>query len=148
MIDFLLNYSKEYFTTNSFTAFVNFLSVLGFIVTVYVGFGVRKIKNQFVAKVRVPELKSQLNLHVSTLSGYLNDYKNNSNAIDIEIARIEPVLQAIKKRFKWSETVKIKQTLKLLKNRRNVDGTRDIFNSLHGVIAELEQWENDKKWGE
>lgn len=87
-------------------------------------------------------IKEELIIYVS---GYLNDYKNNSNAIDIEIARIEPVLQAIKKRLKWSETVKIKQTLKLLKNRRNVDETRDIFNSLHGVIAELEQWENDKK---
>lgn len=139
----------EYLTTPKFTAFVNFLSILGFIVTIYVGLGIRKIRNQYAAKIRVPELKEQLQKHVSNLSGFLNDYANNINSIAIEIAQLEPVLQAIKKRLKWSERGKINKALKMLTNRQkyiqgNENGVRNIFNFLYGLISELEQWENDK----
>lgn len=139
----------EYLTTLKFTAFVNFLSILGFVVTIYVGLGIRKIRNQYAAKIRLPELKEQLQKHVSNLSGFLNDYENNKNPIAIEIAQLEPVLRAIKKRLKWSERSKINQALRMLTDRpkyiqNNEDGVRGIFNFLYGLISELEQWESDK----
>lgn len=137
------------FTSVKITAFVNLLSILGFFVTIYVGFGIRKIRSQYVAKIRVPALKAQLQNHVSTLSSYLNDYTNNKNLIVTEIAQLDPVLHALKKRLKWSERNKIKQVLDMLERRRkymenNEAGVREFFNYLHGLISELEQWENDK----
>jgi predicted ferric reductase len=87
----MINWSNfiNYLLSPSFTAFVNLLALLGFIVTVYVGFGIRKIKTHYAAKIRVPELKAQLQIHVSILSELLNDYQNNKNSIAIEIARLE-----------------------------------------------------------
>jgi hypothetical protein len=79
----------------------------------------------------------------------LNDYQNNKNSIAIEIARLEPVAYALKKRLKWSERNKINQVTNMLKNRRNhmenhEGGVREFFNLLHGLISELDQWESDK----
>ena len=142
-----------YLTSSSFTAVVNFLSILGFAVTIYVGLGIRKIRSHFVAKIRVPELKLRLTTHVSNLAGFFNDYSNNKESIETEIAQIEPVLQAIKKRLGWSERTKIKHAIRILiAQQRNTQSTateaRTIYNILNGIVAELEQWENDKKWSE
>lgn len=142
-----------YTTSISFTAMVNVLTIVSFAVTIYVGLGIRKIRSHYVAKIRVPELKLQLTHHVSELGGFFNDYSNNKELIATEIAQIEPVLQAIKKRLGWSERTKINHAIKMLvvqqKNAQS-DATeaRSIYNALNGVIAELEQWENDKKWSE
>lgn len=138
-------------TSVKFTAIVNLLSVIGFAITVWVMFGVRQIKAQYTSRIRIPELKNKLSDGASQLGEYLNDYENNRNAIAIEIEKIEPVLKAIKKRLGWSETGKIKEALKELKlcqknGAQNVDQVRKIYNTLYGISAELEQWENDKKW--
>lgn len=136
--------------SNTFTAIVNVLSMLGFVITIYVMFGVRQIKGHYTSRIRVPELKSQLINLASQLGALLNDYQNNKNQIEIEMARIEPVLRAIKKRLGWTERDKVNEALKILVVQQNhatsEDQIRIIYNLLHGINAELEQWENDKRW--
>lgn len=136
--------------SNTFTAIVNVLSVIGFVITIFVMLGVRQIKGHYTSRIRVPELKDKVVSLASQLGTLLNDYKNNKNHIELEIARIGPVLKAIKKRLSWTERNKVNETLKLLKKHEsygcNEERTRTIYNLLHGISAELEQWENDKKW--
>lgn len=136
--------------STTFTAIVNVLSVIGFVITIFVMLGVRQIKGQYTSRIRVPELKGEVSNLASQLGTLLNDYKNNKNHIELAIARIGPVLKAIKKRLGWTERNKVNEALRLLKKHEsygcNEDRIRTIYNILHGINAELEQWENDKKW--
>lgn len=139
----------SFFTSPEFTSFVNFLSVFGFLLTVYVGLTVRKIKYSYAAKIRVPALKIQVQTHISNLGGFLNDYQNNTNLILTEVAKLEPVIFALKNRLRRAERNKVNTVIYLLKNRRNhiqttEAGVRELYNQLNGLISELEQWENDK----
>lgn len=137
-------------TSNTFTAIVNVLSVLGFAITIYVMIGVKQIKGHYTSRIRVPELKIQLIDLASQLGKLLNDYQSNRNQIECEMARIEPVLKAIKKRLGWTERGKVNEALKKLNEQQKRTGSevqvRMIYNLLHGIHAELEQWEIDKRW--
>lgn len=136
--------------SSTFTAIVNVLSLLGFAITIYVMIGVRQIKGHYTSRIRVPELKAQLVSLASQLGALLNDYLNNKNQIELEMEKIAPVLKAIKKRLGWTERNKVNETLKKLNEQKNHTSgeaqVRLIYNLLHGINAELEQWENDKKW--
>jgi hypothetical protein len=141
----------EWLTSTPVTATVNVLSVLGFGVTIYVMFGVRQIKNNYTSRIRVPELRLKLGEHISNIGGFLNDYANNTNQIAPQLEQTESVLKAIKKRLGRVEAKKIQEVLVLMNNlQSNLKGqeepVRNIYNRLHGVNAELEQWENDMKW--
>jgi len=136
--------------SSEFTAIVNVLSVIGFVITIIVMVGVRQIKGHYTSRIRVPELKLQLVNLASQLGTLLNDYLNNKDFIEVEIARVEPVLKAIKKRLGLTERDKVNEALKSLRQLErhgsNEARVRAIYNRLHGINAELEQWENDKKW--
>lgn len=141
----------EWLTSSFVTAIVNVLSVLGFGVTIYVMFGVRQIKNNYTSRIRVPELRLKLIELISGIGDLLNDYANNTNQIAPQMEQTESVLKAIKKRLGRAEAKKIQQVLLLMsKLQNNLTGeevqVRNIYNRLHGVSTELEQWENDMKW--
>lgn len=141
----------EWLTSSFVTAIVNVLSVLGFGVTIYVMFGVRQIKNNYTSRIRVPELRVKLGEYISNIGDFLNDYANNTNQIAPQLEQTESVLKAIKKRLGRVEAKKIQEVLVLMNNLQinltgQEDQVRNIYNRLHGVNAELEQWENDMKW--
>lgn len=135
----------------TFTAIVNVISIIGFVITIFVMVGVRQIKGHYTSRIRVPELRNQLVAHASKIGDFLNDYSNNRNSISLEMAATEPVLRAIKKRLSWSERGKINEALKKINKlqkepSQSEKDVRLIYNILHGLSSELEQWENDKKW--
>lgn len=101
----------------------------------------------------MPELRKNLILQTSIIGELLNDFTNNVPNLSVEMAKTEPILQAIKKRLKLGEKGKVNEALKLIKNLKtktnssvNEDDVRAIFNSLHGINSEIEQWEKDKEW--
>lgn len=137
--------------SNKFTAIVNVISVIGFIITIFVIIGVRQIKGQYTSRIRVPKLRLHLVNHASRIGEFLNDYSNNKNQISLEMANTEPVLQAIKKRLGWTERSKVKEAIKKIHEQQNKLAlseaeVRLIYNLLHGINSELEQWEIDKEW--
>jgi hypothetical protein len=141
----------EWLTSPFVTAIVNVLSVLGFGVTIYVMFGVRQIKNNYTSRIRVPELRMKLGEYISSIGGFLNDYANNKNKISPQLEQTKSVLKAIKKRLGRVEAKKINEVLVLMNNLQiNLTNqevhVREIYDRLHGIIEELEQWENDMKW--
>jgi hypothetical protein len=147
-----INAATTYLTQNTTTAVVNVMSILGFFITVYVMIQIRQIKEYYTARIRLPELRNLLQQYASNLGGFLNDYSNNKNMIILEISKTEPVLQAIKKRLGWSERKRVKEAIKIINDHQNghnfdEERVRLLYNSLHGISVELEQWENDKRWG-
>jgi len=137
--------------SNKFTAIVNVISVIGFIITIFVMIGVRQIRGQYTSRIRVPELRMRLVKHASQIGELLNDYSNNKDYISLEMANTEPVLQAIKKRLGWSERNKVKEAINRVnklqtKLTSNEGEVRLIYNLLHGISSELEQWEIDQNW--
>lgn len=138
--------------SGEFTAIVNIVSIIGFFITVFVMINVRQIKGQYTSRIRVPELRVNLEEHTSKIGDLLNDYSNNKHNISLELTRTEPVLQAIKKRLGWTERSKVKESIKIIKIIQKTkpisseDDFRNIYDRLHGINSELEQWENDMKW--
>ena len=150
MLDWYMSMTP-YFVSDNFTAIVNVISVIGFFITIFVWLSVRQIKSQYTSRIRVPELKEKLVAHTSKIGEFLNDYTNNKNQILLELSTIEPILNAIKKRLGWTERSKVNETIKMVnKIQKNFTGNEEeirlIYNHLHGINSELEQWEIDKNW--
>jgi hypothetical protein len=150
MFDWCISMTS-YFVSDDFTAIVNVISVIGFFITIFVWISVYQIKSQYTSRIRVPELKGKLVAHTSQIGEFLNDYTNNKNQILLELSTIEPILKAIKKRLGWNERSKVNETIKMVNKLQknfasNEEEVRLIYNHLHGINSELEQWEIDKNW--
>jgi predicted PurR-regulated permease PerM len=89
----------EILSGDEFTSVANVLSVIGFVLTLYVSFAIRNIRKYYIFTARVPELVRRLKEHNSKISELLNDYENSMQAIDIEIASMQVILNSLKSKI-------------------------------------------------
>lgn len=86
-------------------------SIVGFFITLYLFWAIRKIKNDFLSRARIPKLRLNFNRHTSTVSDLLRDYpKTHEEVVKIiSIARSD--INSLKNK---SPTKDIKQSLNTL----------------------------------
>jgi hypothetical protein len=139
-----------FFTNPGTTALANAVGILGFVITLYVAFGVRKIQRQYASRVRLPELRSALQQHASDIGDALGSFSSRQDFILLELNRALPLLEAVHRRLKWGERARVKELLVRVKKTNAMNVTqadaRGIFNLLHALIGELEEWERDARW--
>jgi len=132
-------------------AFANITGIAGFFITIFVMKTVSQIRSHYTSLVRLPELRSRLQEQASVLGDLLNDFLENEKKIALELAKTLPILNSINKRLNRSEKGTIRSAMKTIKAHGSTalseKEVRHIYNSLHTINGELEQWEFDKKWG-
>ena len=138
-------------TSPGFTAITNLTGVFAFVLTIFVFFSVRKISNHYGKLIRLPELKTSLLNQASKISDLLSNFENRQDSISLELAKLSPMLASVEKRLGFGQRHTVKVLIKDVKSCRGttkftLDQVRQIFNHLHTLVAELEQWENDVRW--
>lgn len=86
---------RVWLRTLTFADLADFLSVIGFCLTVYLLFTIRKIKNYYVFKVRVPDLLKVMAKQASTLAQLHQAFDESKLAILLEIGKAEVTLRSL-----------------------------------------------------
>jgi hypothetical protein len=144
----------DFLATNDYLiAGVNIISFVGFVLTVWVAFSVRSIKNRYIFRARVPDHIANLGDYVERIVEHLNDFEHSKPEVEITLASIEVELRSLKGKLDWgSEPRKqVKQTLQRIKSY-NVESfeskkrLRRIHVELHKIIETLNRLREDLRW--
>lgn len=148
-----MNWIREaasFLTTEPVAALANVSSIVGLCITLIVMFVVWEIRQRHDSLVRLPEIKAQLEERSSALSALLNDFEENTEAIASELARLEPVLKAVKKRLPLFGREAVNDALRKIAavtDRVPTDNlVRGVYRSLQRILGDLYQRERDSMW--
>ena len=126
-------------------------SIIGLVLTIYVFFGVRKIKQDFLFRVRLPSLLKKIQKHASTISIGLSDFPKSKNAIIEEFAIAEVNIQSLENKSSGAIRSSLKQLrLNIEKLRKTEyiekDSIRATYLQMNMVIQEITNIQEDDKW--
>ena len=126
-------------------------SIISLILTIFIFFGIRKIKRFYIFTGRVPEVVKGLDEIASNISKHLNDYNDFLPQIRLELAKAEVALKTLRKKVGKREHKKpINSLIKTIKNYKpNPEGEeelRQIHIDLYKIVAEVQELRKDQKW--
>lgn len=136
----------------SFSDVGSITSILAFFITLIILFNIRRIKNFYIFKIRIPELSKKLKIIVSNISDFSNDYESSVYSIDVEVAKCEVFLKSLKRKLPHSTKKSAKDLIKKLNdyqstpNKKTEDNLRSIYVSVLKIIEEIKTIEEDYKW--
>jgi hypothetical protein len=138
------------FSNFSFTDFTNLLSIIGFFISVYVYFDLKRLKKFYLFKGRSPDLCKQLSNHSSKINDYLGDFNNNIPNIDKELALAVITLKSIKRKTSGF----IKQSISLLQKKINSYKSkeksesvlREIYIDMIQINEQIRDLMKDQNW--
>ncbi|HEY9160953.1 MAG TPA: hypothetical protein VIS94_07705 [Desulfomonilia bacterium] len=112
----------------------------------------RKIRNEYIFKGRIPTLKKKLQGHSSKLSHLLKNYDDSVFEIDQELALALVDIKSIKSKVggggvKNSASSLIKEINKYQSNRKkNEQIVRNIYVKCNVLLLEIENLSEDINW--
>lgn len=133
----------------SFSSFADVMSVIGFCFTIYVLLTIRKIKNFYVFKARVPDLLKKVTKQASQLSQFHNNFEDSKPQILLVIGQVEVTLKSLNKKVDRQVKNSIKEVSKHISGyKTNRDKSRlwDIYVSLQKVNQEIVNLQEDRSW--
>ena len=126
-------------------------SIAGLVLTIYVFFGVRKIKQEFLFRVRLPGLLKKIQNHASSISSELPNLPESENSIIEELSIAQVNIQSLENKSSGT----MKNSLKKLRlkiedirknNKVDKDSIRSVYLDLNMVIQEISNIRDDDKW--
>ena len=129
----------------------SFASIVGLGLTVYVFMGVRKIKQEFLFKARLPSLLKKIQGHASTISSELPKLPESKNVITEELAIAQVNIQSLENKSSGSMRSSLKKLRIEIENIRKdndikKDGIRAIYLDMNMIIQEISNIREDDKW--
>ncbi|MCL4705750.1 hypothetical protein KJ068_11345 [bacterium] len=138
-----------FLTNNAFTAVVNFLSLISFLLTVSVFLTLRKIRRNYVFKGRVPKLAEDLKKHSSKIIECLNNFDGFLPEIQEELARAKVTTKYLIKNTDGSLRDAIQQLDSKINTYETDTGEselRKIYLEMVSVNTEILNTFEDKTW--
>ncbi|MCG7537287.1 hypothetical protein [Pseudoalteromonas sp. OOF1S-7] len=132
-------------------------SIIGLIVTVFLFFEARSIKNSFIRRARLPEVNRELLKFTSQLSERLKNWESQKTEAIETFSQIKALLQNIKPKLPSEEKRKVDEYLQKLHPKRYLiiegslsdlteDDAWDRYTELSGLVTTLQQLAKDSKW--
>jgi len=125
-------------------------SVVGLAITVFIAFGVRKIKRSFLAKARLPELIRRLDKHASRLSSYLSDFPRFGDKARYELAQSQATLRSVERKLQGEQRRSCRTVRKMIskQRRRNVtsDDVARTYEEMTFLLQALKEYQQDLIW--
>lgn len=128
-------------------------SIIGLVLTIFIYFGVRKIRRDFLFRARIPALLKKLQKHASKLSRCLQDYSNTKEATDEELSIAEVNLVSLYQKSYGPLKKSLKSLIKDIRRFRKDDSRstkqnlRSIYLNINMVVQEINNLREDEKWG-
>jgi len=127
----------------------NISSIVGTVISIYLLSTVKKIKNHFLLRARVPEILKVLKKNANDLSDQLRQFENSQKNIEVIFGKIESILKNLVPKITGSTQKSAKFLVKKIqKNKGTIseDLAWELYTELHAVIEELKQYHEDMKW--
>ena len=140
----------KFLSDPTFTALVNAISVIGFIVTILVYLDVRNIKKAYIFAGRIPDLMKKLKKHSTNINSLLNDYEGSKSQILEELARTEITLKSLEKKtkghLKRTTTLLIKEVKAYNSSTGTAENVRSIYINIIKVQEAITDYQQDQVW--
>ena len=132
-------------------------SVFGLLVTIFLFFEAKKIKNQFLIKARLPESAKEIENLGSKISENLDNWKSEKNIIYQDLAKIKGIIENLNPKLPKEEgktakiiLIKLKPT-KIIVFKKSIRSLKkekvwEIYTELQTFISQLKQLEKDGSW--
>lgn len=132
-------------------------SILGLIVTTFLFFEARKIRNSFLRRARLPEINKELAKATSNVSGQLKNWGEDKTPALEAFSNVKALLENIKPKLPSEEKNKVKDYLSRLQPKKyffvNIslaelgeDSAWELYTELSGLVTSLQQLAKDSKW--
>lgn len=126
-------------------------SVIGVLLTFYVMLSLRKIRNEYIFKGRIPKLRKNLQGHTSKLSQMLKNYNESIYEIEHEIALALVDIKSINSKVGGSVKKSTKSLIKDINNyQTNKDkdekSVRDLYVKCNMLLLEINNLSEDINW--
>lgn len=131
------------------------LSILGFIITLYVLAEVKLIKNTFLSRARLPELIKDLQKAGSTLNSHLGGWPSQRNEAVCQIKVAASLLKSASSIMPKAERGELLQAHRKLKNAAqaffsgreiSADLAWDLYSDIQSSIASIIQVSKNNRW--
>ncbi|MCI0697220.1 hypothetical protein L0337_35105 [candidate division KSB1 bacterium] len=154
----------------------SYASIIGLIISLYLIFGVRKLRKQFdnfiLLKARVPELRKELEGVTSSVIKLMNEYPDSLRKIQSEFSKCDAILKNLGRKIKGEHKRSVNLLQKLiqdelddkkigflhrilLSNQKSIPEKNEnekqeciyaIHRKLEALILEIRYLEEDQKW--
>jgi|AntDeeMinimDraft_4_1070355.scaffolds.fasta_scaffold05561_4 hypothetical protein len=132
-------------------------SILGLVVTLFLLYEARKIRNSFLRRARLPEVNRDLLKSTSQLSDNLKNWSADKNPSLETFSTIKALLENIREKLPSDEKRKVDEYLSNLHSKKwwfingplselTEDEAWSRYTDLSGLVTSLQQLAKDSKW--
>ncbi len=128
----------------------NFFSIASFILSIFVLWNIRKLRNAYKLRVRGPALIKDLTKAASNLSKLMNDYSEFMPQVSEEMGRVAVKLRSLKRKLSGPPKRSVKHVLVCVDqcevSVQNEERVRLVYGEILKVIEELKDNQKDLDW--
>lgn len=144
-------YVESLFLWLTFDHIGGLASIVGLGFTIYVFFGVKKIKQEFLFRARLPSLLKKIQNHASTISVELTNLPGSSHTIIEELAIAQVNIKSLENKCFGTMRASLKKlrlNIEGIRECENVDkdSIRAVYLEMNMVIQEISNVQEDDKW--
>lgn len=137
-------------TRETFYIVGNIFSIASFILSIFVLWNIRKLRNAYKLRVRGPALIKDLAKAASSLSKLMNAYEQFIPQISEEMGRVGVKLRSLKRKLSGSPKRSVKRVLTYVDHCevtvQNEEEVRLVYGEVLKVIEELKDNQKDLDW--
>lgn len=150
--------------TQNFNRISGWSSILGFFLSIWVLYNVKKLRNYYLLKARIPEIIKEINKFSKELNSYLDDINNNKNQILVIIKKFEFTLKSLKRKSANDLVSLINKMLQRISRMKRGGPVRlyplkptkwsfddeawELYSDMQGVLQGLKETANDSNWSQ
>lgn len=142
--------SEKLFTRESFYIVGNLFSIASFIISIFVLWNIRTIRNAYRFRARGPSLIKQLSKVSLNLNKFLNDYDDSLAQISEEMTRAAVKLRSLRRNVNRDQRRSIKRVLRYVDHCevtvQNEENVRTAYVEIIKVLEELKDYQKDLEW--
>jgi len=141
---------KELFTRENFYIVGNVFSIASFVISVFVLWNIRNLRNTYRFRARSPSLIKELSKAGSQLNKFLNEYDDSLVQIREEMTRAAVKLRSLRRNVNRDQRRSIKPVLSYIDHCdvsvQNEERVRVVYIEIIKVIEELKDYKKDLEW--
>lgn len=122
-------------------------SIISLFLTIYVAISVRKIRNNYIFRIRAPQFVKALDKQASALIKYANDFESFKDEISDELARVDVKLKNMQSRMRGDTRKAVKELRARIKDCEQEPNSKAKFRlayrSMQRVIEEVKEYKED-----
>lgn len=150
--------------TQNFNSISGWSSIFGFLLSIWVLYTVKKLRNYYLIKARTPEIIKDINNFSKELNSYLRDIENNKNEIIVVVKKCEFTLKSLRRKSTKDLVSLIDKMLLRISNLKKGGPIRlnpfkppiwsfndeawELYSDMQGVLQGLKETANDSNWSQ